>query len=104
MGFYLLLSFYEVFFFGNFIFQFLLLFVFTILFLHTHNYWRASEASETLSGLFNRESQIYILLLCIYYILYVRAFPNALLSGAAPRNSNYTKNIFFNKKFLITSD
>ena len=32
------------------------------------------------------------------------AFPNALLSGAAPRNSNYTKNIFFNKKFLITSD
>ena len=33
-----------------------------------------------------------------------RAFPNALLSGAAPRNSNYTKNIFFNKNFLITSD
>ena len=33
-----------------------------------------------------------------------RAFPNALLSGAAPRNSNYTKNIFFNKKFLISSD
>ena len=26
------------------------------------SYWRASEASETLSGLFNRESQIYILL------------------------------------------
>ena len=26
-----------------------------------------------------------------------RAFPNALLSGAAPRNSNYTKNIFLNK-------
>ena len=25
-------------------------------------YWRASEASETLSGLFNRESYIYILL------------------------------------------
>ena len=29
----------------------------------------------------------------------IRAFPNALLSGAAPRNSNYTKNIFFNKVF-----
>ena len=28
---------------------------------------------------------------------YTRAFPNALLSGSAPRNSNYTKNIFFNK-------
>ena len=27
-------------------------------------YWRASEASETLSGLFNRESYI-------YYILYI---------------------------------
>ena len=24
------------------------------------SYWRASEASETLSGLFNRESRIYI--------------------------------------------
>ena len=24
------------------------------------NYWRASEASETLSGLFNQESRIYI--------------------------------------------
>ena len=28
--------------------------------------WRASEASETLSGLFNRESRIYILLCIIY--------------------------------------
>ena len=28
--------------------------------------WRASEASETLSGLFNRESDI-----CIYYSTYV---------------------------------
>ena len=33
--------------------------------LHT-GYWRASEASETLSGLFNRESRI-------YYIYIVRA-------------------------------
>ena len=38
------------------------------------------------------------------YFTKFRAFPNALLSGAAPRSSNYTKNTFFNKKFLITSD
>ena len=30
-----------------------------------YNNWRASEASETLSGLFNRESRIYI------YIIYI---------------------------------
>ena len=33
----------------------------------------------------------------IYSLTSSRAFPNALLSDAAPRNSNYTKNIFFNK-------
>ena len=32
---------------------------------HECDNWRASEASETLSGLFNRESRIYIY---IYYI------------------------------------
>ena len=36
-------------------------------------YWRASEASETLSGLFNRESRIYILSYIYYYIYIVRA-------------------------------
>ena len=34
-----------------------------------YSYWRASEASETLSGLFNRESRIYIL----YIYIIVRA-------------------------------
>ena len=27
------------------------------------HYWRASEASETLSGLFNRESRIYVIII-----------------------------------------
>ena len=36
------------------------------IFLVYYNNWRASEASETLSGLFNRESRIYILLCIIY--------------------------------------
>ena len=35
-------------------------------------YWRASEASETLSGLFNRESYI-------YYILYIMVRANFVL-------------------------
>ena len=38
-------------------------------------YWRASEASETLSGLFNRESQIYILyiyIVCANFVLITR--------------------------------
>ena len=33
-------------------------------------YWRASEASETLSGLFNRESRIYILYNYYNYYIY----------------------------------
>ena len=38
------------------------------------NNWRASEASETLSGLFNRESRIYILLyiVCANFVLITR--------------------------------
>ena len=35
--------------------------------------WRASEASETLSGLFNRESRIYILYIIYIYIVGERA-------------------------------
>ena len=31
-----------------------------LFFISQTSYWRASEASETLSGLFNRESYIYI--------------------------------------------
>ena len=36
-------------------------------------FWRASEASETLSGLFNRESRIYIQYIYIFILYIVRA-------------------------------
>ena len=39
---------------------------------HSTNYWRASEASETLSGLFNRESYI-------YYYIYIMVRANFVL-------------------------
>ena len=38
--------------------------------------WRASEASETLSGLFNRESRIYI------YIIYIQVKKKAFKINA----------------------